>query len=105
MPDLVGETIEVAKGILESSNLILGTITPVDDEAPEGVVIFQNIIAETEIAENTKVNLSISNGSRAPQSPESGENGEDWMDPEIPGDPTTESSEAPDNGAIAPNIG
>jgi len=102
MPNLVGETIEMAKGILESSNLILGTVTPVDDEAPEGVVIFQNIIADTEIAENTKVNLSISNGSRAPHDPESGEN---WIDPEIPGEPTDEPVEDPDNGAIAPNIG
>ena len=102
MPDLVGSTVEVAKGILESSNLILGTVTPVDDEAPEGVVIFQNIIAGTEIAENTKVNISISNGARAPQDPEGGEN---WVDPEIPGEPTDEPVEDPENGAIAPDIG
>ena len=102
MPDLVGSTVEVAKGILESSNLILGTVTPVDDEAPEGVVIFQNIIAGTEIAENTKVNISISNGARAPQDPEGGEN---WVDPEIPGEPTDEPVEDSENGAIAPDIG
>ncbi|MBO7739233.1 MAG: PASTA domain-containing protein, partial [Oscillospiraceae bacterium] len=102
MPDLVGNTIEVAKGILETSNLILGTVSSVDDEAPEGQVIFQNIIAGTEIAENTKVNISISNGSRAPQAPEGGEvGGEEWADPEIPG----ESFEEPDNGAEAPDIG
>ncbi|MBR6522089.1 MAG: Stk1 family PASTA domain-containing Ser/Thr kinase [Oscillospiraceae bacterium] len=98
MPDLVGESVEVAKGIIETSNLILGTVSSVDDEAPEGQVIFQNIIAGTEIAENTKVNISISNGSRAPQSP--GEE-EEWADPEIPGESTTE----PENGAEAPDIG
>ena len=98
MPDLVGESVEVAKGIIETSNLILGTVSSVDDEAPEGQVIFQNIIAGTEIAENTKVNISISNGSRAPQSP--GEE-EEWADPEIPGESTTE----PENGAEAPDVG
>lgn len=101
MPDLVGNTIEVAKGILETSNLILGTVSSVDDEAPEGQVIFQNIIAGTEIAENTKVNISISNGSRAPQTPEGG--GEEWIDPEIPGESLYNPN--PENGAVAPNVG
>jgi len=101
MPDLVGSTIEVAKGILETSNLILGTVSSVDDEAPEGQVIFQNIIAGTEIAENTKVNISISNGSRAPHTPEGG--GEEWTDPEIPGESLYNPD--PENGAEAPDIG
>ena len=84
MPNLVGRTVEAARGILESSNLTLGTVTSVDDEAPEGEVIFQNIVEGTEIAEHTKVNISISNGSLA----------------EPPTEESTEDPTAPEEGGM-----
>ena len=94
--------VDVAKGILESMNLTLGTINPVDDEAPEGEVIFQNIVAGTEIAEHTKINISISNGARAPHDPNAGESfegGDDsWIDPDVPDEGEGSGAEAPDIG-------
>lgn len=99
MPDLVGSTLEQAKGIIETNNLVLGTVNPVDDEAPEGQVIYQNIAAGTEIAENTRVNISVSTGFFAQQDEPEEENGDEsgWIDPE--------GSAESGNGAEAPDIG
>ncbi len=97
MPELLGRTLEDAEKILESFNLTLGLVNYVDDEAPEGQVLFQNISAGTEIAEHTKVNISISNGALAvvPEpTPETGE--------EAP--PVTEPVEDPENAVTPPGV-
>ncbi len=62
VPGLVGRTVEAAKSMLESSNLTVGSVESVEDDAPEGQVIFQSSPEGTEVAEHTKINLSVSAG-------------------------------------------
>ncbi len=62
VPSLVGRTVEAAKSMLESSKLTVGSIETVEDDAPEGQVIFQSSPEGTEVAEHTKINLSVSAG-------------------------------------------
>lgn len=64
MPDLTGENISAAKGILEALNLTVGVITPVEDSRAEGTVIFQSVMSGTEVPEHTKVNLNIASGAQ-----------------------------------------
>ena len=62
MPNLVGLTRTGAVGKIESSNLVVGTITYVDDDRPAGTVIWQSIPAYTTVNEHDKVYLQVSNG-------------------------------------------
>jgi serine/threonine-protein kinase len=62
MPDLTGETLSSAKGILEALNLVLGKVTAVESDAEKDTVVFQNTPAGTSIQEHKEVNLNISAG-------------------------------------------
>lgn len=62
MPNLVGLTRYGAVSKIESSNLVVGTITYVDDDLPAGTVIWQSIPAYTTVNEHDKVYLQVSNG-------------------------------------------
>ena len=63
MPNLVGMTEELAKSTIEMYKLGTGKFDPQhDDTVPEGRVISQYPLAETEVTEGTEVNLIISLG-------------------------------------------
>lgn len=91
MPDLIGRTSEAAESLLDSANLTIGTINSVDDAAPEGEVIYQSVVAGTEIPEHTKVNFTISNGSLAekPDDPEPSEEPGETEEPDNTDEPQT----------------
>ncbi len=63
MPDLVGKAEATAKAIISNSKLEEGRIEPLhDDTVPEGKVISQYPLANTDVTEGTVVNLVISLG-------------------------------------------
>jgi len=70
VPDMLGGTLSSAKGKLEAMNLVLGTVTEVEDEAPAGEVIFQSITPGSSVAEKTRINLNISTGPAPSPTPE-----------------------------------
>ena len=62
VPDVTGDTVQAAAAKLESLNLTVGNITPVQDEAEPGTVIFQSLTPGTTAQEHTKINLNVSSG-------------------------------------------
>ncbi|MDF2546837.1 MAG: hypothetical protein K0R93_1735 [Anaerosolibacter sp.] len=63
MPNLVGEKIESAKRIIETSNLIVGKIEyKTDEKIEKDTVIEQSLAAGTETEENKVVDLIVSKG-------------------------------------------
>ncbi|ABR48929.1 protein kinase [Alkaliphilus metalliredigens QYMF] len=63
MPKVVGEPLEVAKGIIRQTGLQVGTEDEdFSEQYEKGIVIRQSVPAETEVEENTIVNLVVSKG-------------------------------------------
>ncbi|OUQ58859.1 hypothetical protein B5E58_06675 [Tyzzerella sp. An114] len=76
VPNLVGQTEDGARKMLESKGLILGNVTKTESEkVAEGKVITQTISAGEEVAKNSVVDIVISTG--APKEEEKPENNED----------------------------
>lgn len=66
VPKLVGLNITNAQTMLESFNLKLGNISPVENsDKPEGTVIAQNPIDGTQLLEGSTVDLNVSRGNSA----------------------------------------
>ncbi|AOY77367.1 Stk1 family PASTA domain-containing Ser/Thr kinase [Clostridium formicaceticum] len=71
MPTLIGETRERAEAILRQQQLEIGNVSEGDsNEYAKGLVIFQSIPPETQVSQNTVVNLIISRGPEVIQEPE-----------------------------------
>ena len=85
MPNLVGMTEELAKSTIEMYKLGTGKFDPQhDDTVPEGRVISQYPLAETEVTEGTEVNLVISKGpDPATQTPDPGTDLDPSSDPSL----------------------
>ena len=66
MPWLVGTTRQYAERVIDSMNLTLGSVRVATSEAPEGEVIYQSVDPYSYIPERTKVNLTVSDGSKTP---------------------------------------
>ena len=62
MPKLCGLSLQNATARIEASNLTLGSISRVEDETPEGTVIFQSTVEGSSVPEHTKINLNVSSG-------------------------------------------
>jgi serine/threonine protein kinase len=63
IPDLVSlPTIEDARSALTDAKLLLGRVTPVDSDKPEGTIIEQDPVANTMVEVGTLVNVTVSNG-------------------------------------------
>jgi len=63
IPQLVGQTEEVARGLIEEAGFIVGTVTGrPDPDAPLGQVIEQSPLAGVELAAGTAINLVLSEG-------------------------------------------
>ena len=62
-PQLKGLSKDAAIAKIESSNLSLGSVSTVESDLEAGTVIDQNIAAGTEIAEHTKISITVSAGS------------------------------------------
>ncbi len=62
VPQLKGLSKEAALSKIESCNLSIGTITSVESELDAGTVIEQNIAANTQVEEHTKISITISSG-------------------------------------------
>ncbi len=62
VPQLKGLSKEAALSKIESSNLSIGTITSAESELDAGTVIDQNIAANTQVEEHTKISITISSG-------------------------------------------
>lgn len=84
MPNLLGLTRAGAIARLESFNLTVGTISPVESEEPEGTIIWQSIDPYTEVTEHTKVYLQVSTGPKETEPPVT----ESPSEPEVPGEGT-----------------
>ena len=69
MPNLRGLYRAAAVEKIESMNLSLGTVTPVESDEPAGAVIWQSVPAYTTVAEHTKIYLQISAGPKATPTP------------------------------------
>lgn len=63
VPDFIGLTEKEAKEKLEESNLRLGSFKYVSSDKPKGTVVFQNVAAEQEVLEGTRINFEVSRGS------------------------------------------
>lgn len=89
MVNVVGETLEKARTLLEGTNglNLVVTTTEVDSAEPAGTVVYQSIPVGERVEEGTSVMLQVSNGSGAPseESPTVSE------DPNVPPDPETNS--------------
>lgn len=59
VPNLTGMTKSAAKSMLESMGLELGEVTEEESDEPAGTVIRQTVAADTEVAEGTKVGITI----------------------------------------------
>ena len=70
MPNLIGLTRAVAIARLESANLSVGTISPVDSEMQAGTVVWQSVQAYTTVNEHTKVYLQVSSGPKETEPPQ-----------------------------------
>lgn len=70
MPQLVGLNRWTAVEKIESANLALGSITPVESEMAEGTVIWQSVDAFTMVDEHTRVYLQVSSGPKETEPPE-----------------------------------
>ena len=63
VPDLVSlPTIEDARSALTDAKLLLGRVTPVDSDKPEGTIIEQDPVANSMVEVGTLVNVTVSNG-------------------------------------------
>ncbi len=60
VPNLLGKTQSEAEGALTEKNLVLGKVTPVEDEGEEGLVLSQSILASSSVEEGTLVDISVS---------------------------------------------
>jgi len=63
VPQLVGQTEEVAKGMIVESGFVVGTVEPrPDPNIPVGIVIEQSPLGGLEISAGTPINLVVSQG-------------------------------------------
>jgi serine/threonine-protein kinase len=63
VPQLVGQTEEVARGMIEESGFVVGTVEPrPDPDVPVGIVIEQSPLAGLELSAGTPINLVVSQG-------------------------------------------
>ncbi len=62
VPDLTNNTKEDAEILLKAANLRLGTVTKVDSDKDEGLVVSQSVKADEKVPIDTAINISISNG-------------------------------------------
>lgn len=82
MPNLVGLSRYAAVSKIESCNLTVGTINPVEDDRPEGTIIWQSIPAYTTVNEHDKVYLQVSLGPK--EEPEEDTGTEESTEPAAP---------------------
>ena len=74
VPKLTDLTVDQAKAALSAANLTIGEITYEESETVEkNLVISQSIAQDTEVAENTKVNIVISKGVEEITPPDGGD--------------------------------
>ena len=70
VPNLVGYYESTARSMLESKNLTIGSVSyDYSDEYGEGVVMWQNVEAYTEVEEHTKIYIKVSQGPKETPSP------------------------------------
>ncbi len=62
MPDIQGTTREMAEQALKAADLEVGTVTEVNSEFEEGVVVQQSVEKDTEVPIGSKIDFSVSNG-------------------------------------------
>jgi serine/threonine-protein kinase len=62
VPNLIHKELDEAKLILENNNLKLGNITYKYDDLPIGIILEQSPNSDTEIAEDSEINLIVSEG-------------------------------------------
>ena len=62
MPNLIGLTQEAATALIESNRLSLGNVTFVDNARTKGIVVWQNIDANTEVEDHTQIYIQVSTG-------------------------------------------
>jgi membrane peptidoglycan carboxypeptidase len=66
VPDVLGQTVDAARPIIENALLRVGDVTERDSEQPAGTIIEQNPGANASVTRGTPVGLVVSTG-RAPQ--------------------------------------
>lgn len=70
VPNVIGEDIEIAKNKLTSSGLIVGEVKYEDNENVEkDIVIWQSFTANSEVEENTTIDLTVSKGAEESSEP------------------------------------
>ncbi len=62
MPNIQGTTREMAEELLKSLGLEIGTVTEVNSELEAGVVVQQNVDADTDVPIGSAIDFSVSNG-------------------------------------------
>jgi len=63
VPDLLSlQSVDDARAVLIEAKLLLGRVTPVDSELPEGTILEQDPVANTVVDIGTLVSITVSNG-------------------------------------------
>lgn len=65
VPNLIGKTLDDAKKLIESENLVVGNVSYESSNSKEGNVIRQNIAGGDIVSIKTPINIVVSNGSAA----------------------------------------
>lgn len=62
VPNIVGQTQEVATELLKSIKLKIGNVNIVEDKSPKGTIIKQDVLSGSTIDEGSEINIEVSNG-------------------------------------------
>ncbi len=66
VPDVVGKTIDAARGVLETARFLVAVTEAPDLTVPEGTVTAQDPLAGTTLLQNSTVTLTVATGGGAP---------------------------------------
>lgn len=72
VPNVIGENIEEAKKILTSRGLFVETKYELNENVDKDIVIWQSFTANSEVEENTTIDLTVSKGSDEPNDTNNG---------------------------------
>ncbi|MGI5887867.1 MAG: Stk1 family PASTA domain-containing Ser/Thr kinase [Oscillospiraceae bacterium] len=62
VPELIGKSYSEAKALLNSTGLVIGSVTAVNSDQAAGTVLTQSIAANTEVTPGTSISITISSG-------------------------------------------
>ncbi len=74
VPNVIGDDIEKAKELLTSKGLIVETKYEYNENVEKDTIVWQDLTANSEVEENTTINLTVSNGPEDIEEPDPNDN-------------------------------